>query len=184
MRRLGYGRGMARGAIALLLGIALGAASAAQPLATQRVFISGIAYEVEVASDPVTRERGLSGRDSIDPRGGMLFVFPDDAPRVFWMRDCKVNIDMPPAVRKRFGLDTAVLFGPKGCDACRHTGYRGRVGVFEILPMAPDIASAIQQRMPPEQIQRDSGRHTLMQDGIRKVQAGLTTLDELLRVTA
>lgn len=78
----------------LLAALALAAPAPAQPLATRRVFLSGIAYELEVASDPVTRERGLSGRDVIQPRGGMLFVFPDDAPRVFWMRDCKVDMDI------------------------------------------------------------------------------------------
>lgn len=70
------------------------APASAQPLATRRVFLSGVAYDLEVASDPATRERGLSGRDAIDSRGGMLFVFPDDAPRIFWMRDCKVDIDI------------------------------------------------------------------------------------------
>ncbi len=85
---------MAIRATAILLGLALAAAAAAQPLATRRMFLSGIAYEVAVASDPVTRTRGLSGRDAIEPRGGMLFVFPDDASRTFWMRDCKVDIDI------------------------------------------------------------------------------------------
>jgi uncharacterized membrane protein (UPF0127 family) len=82
-------------AAALLVATALAAASAAaQPLATRRMFLSGVAYELELASDPTTRTRGLSGRDSIDARGGMLFVFPDDAPRVFWMRDCRTDIDI------------------------------------------------------------------------------------------
>ncbi|MEK7401692.1 MAG: GspE/PulE family protein [Gemmatimonadota bacterium] len=97
---------------------------------------------------------------------------------------CKVKIDLPPAVRKRFGLETAVLYGPKGCPSCRDTGYRGRVAIFEILPMSPDVVSAIYERTAPEQIHRDSGRPTLLDDGVRKVQAGITTLDEILRVTA
>ena len=84
---------MLRAAV-VLLGIAAAAASAAQPLATRRVFLSGVAYELELASDPATRTRGLSGRDAIDGRGGMIFVFPDDAPRVFWMRDCRTDIDI------------------------------------------------------------------------------------------
>jgi type II secretory ATPase GspE/PulE/Tfp pilus assembly ATPase PilB-like protein len=50
--------------------------------------------------------------------------------------------------------------------------------------MSPDIVTSIYERTPPEQIQRDSGRPTLLQDGIRKVRAGITTLDEILRVTA
>lgn len=77
-----------------LAGLALAGAAGAQPLATQRVFLSGVAFELELAADPATRERGLSGRSAIEPRGGMLFVFPDDAPRTFWMRDCKVDIDV------------------------------------------------------------------------------------------
>jgi uncharacterized membrane protein (UPF0127 family) len=78
----------------VLAALALVAAASAQPLATRRVFLSGVAYNLEVAADPATRERGLSGRDSIDARGGMLFIFPEDAARVFWMRDCKVDIDL------------------------------------------------------------------------------------------
>ncbi|HJQ20319.1 MAG TPA: GspE/PulE family protein [Gemmatimonadaceae bacterium] len=97
---------------------------------------------------------------------------------------CRVRIEMPVAVRKRFELDDAPLYGPKGCQVCRGTGYKGRIGIFEILPMSPDIVTAIYDRTPPEQIHRDSGRPTLLQDGLRKVRAGLTTLDEVLRVTA
>jgi type IV pilus assembly protein PilB len=97
---------------------------------------------------------------------------------------CKAKMDVPSAVRKRFDLEDAALFGPHGCATCRGTGYRGRLGIFEILPMSPDIVTSIYERTPPEQIQRDSGRPTLLQDGIRKVRAGITTLDEILRVTA
>ena len=78
----------------LLAALLLAAPAPAQPLATRRVFLSGVAYDLEVAADPATRERGLSGRDAIDARGGMLFIFPDDAPRAFWMRDCKVDMDL------------------------------------------------------------------------------------------
>jgi type II secretory ATPase GspE/PulE/Tfp pilus assembly ATPase PilB-like protein len=97
---------------------------------------------------------------------------------------CKVPIDTQPAVRRHFGLEGAQLYGPKGCPACRGTGFKGRIGILEILPMSPDVVTAIYERTAPEQIHRDSGRPTLMQDGIRKVQNGLTTLDEILRVTA
>jgi type II secretory ATPase GspE/PulE/Tfp pilus assembly ATPase PilB-like protein len=97
---------------------------------------------------------------------------------------CKTKADVPGAVRKRFGLEDVTLFGPKGCTQCRGSGYRGRLGIFEILPMSPDIVTAIYERTPPEQIHRDSGRPTLMQDGMRKVRSGVTTLDEILRVTA
>jgi type IV pilus assembly protein PilB len=96
---------------------------------------------------------------------------------------CKAKMDVPTAVRKRFSLEDSVLFGPRGCQACRGSGYKGRLGIFEILPMSQDIVAAIDQRTPPDQIHRDSGRPTLLQDGLRKVRAGVTTLDEILRVT-
>jgi type IV pilus assembly protein PilB len=98
--------------------------------------------------------------------------------------NCKVKIEMTGAVRKRFGLDEATLYGPKGCSQCRNTGFKGRLGLFEILPMSPDIVTAIYEKTAPEQIHADSGRPTLLQDGLRKVRAGLTTLDEVLRVTS
>ncbi|MEX2179724.1 MAG: GspE/PulE family protein [Gemmatimonadaceae bacterium] len=98
--------------------------------------------------------------------------------------ECKAKVDMPGAVRKRFGLDDVTLFGPRGCSRCRNTGYLGRIAILELLPMSPDIVAAIHERTAPEQIHADSGRPTLLQDGLRKVRAGLTTLDEILRVTA
>ena len=97
---------------------------------------------------------------------------------------CKTRVEMPTAVLKRFDLESATLYGPRGCPTCRGTGFKGRLGIFEILPMSPDVTTAIYERQTPEQIQRDSGRPTLLQDGLRKVRAGLTTLDEVLRVTA
>ena len=97
---------------------------------------------------------------------------------------CKVKIDVPQAVRRRFGLDDVTLYGPKGCSVCRGTGFKGRLGIFELLPMSADIVSAIYERTAPDQIQRDSGRPTLLMDGMRKVRAGVTTLDEILRVTS
>jgi type II secretory ATPase GspE/PulE/Tfp pilus assembly ATPase PilB-like protein len=98
--------------------------------------------------------------------------------------ECKARVDMPTAVRRRFGLEDVVLYGPKGCPRCRGTGYRGRIAIVEILPMSPDIMTAIYERTSPEQIHADSGRPTLLQDGLRKVRAGVTTLDEILRVTS
>jgi uncharacterized protein len=82
-------------AAALLLGAALArVAGAADALPTRTVFLAGVAYELEVADDPLTRARGLMGRSEIAPRGGMVFAFPDDAPRAFWMKDCLVDIDI------------------------------------------------------------------------------------------
>lgn len=48
----------------------------------------------EIASTRAARERGLSGRDHLPPDGGMLFVYPDERPRRFWMKDCWIALDI------------------------------------------------------------------------------------------
>lgn len=98
-------------------------------------------------------------------------------------RECKVEAEVPAQLRERFGLGTGKLYRARGCPACRQTGFRGRIGVFELLPVTEPIAQCINERRSAEEIQKLSPRPTLFQDGLRKVRAGITTLDELLRVT-
>jgi general secretion pathway protein E len=98
--------------------------------------------------------------------------------------NCKQRVEMALAVRRRFDLGDGALYAPRGCQLCRNTGYRGRTAIYELLPMSPDVVTAIFERTAPEKIQADSGRPTLLQDGLKKVRAGVTTLDEILRVTS
>ncbi|MBU0676026.1 MAG: Flp pilus assembly complex ATPase component TadA [Proteobacteria bacterium] len=73
----------------------------------------------------------------------------------------------------------------KGCDHCDHTGYLGRIGVFELFVMNDEFRQQISTNYKESQLikmARDAGMHTLIEDGIEKVKAGFTTLDELLRV--
>ena len=58
------------------------------------------------------------------------------------------------------------------------------MGIFEFLPITEEIVSCIYERQSSEAIRRLSARPTLMDDGIRKVREGLTTLDEVMRVIA
>jgi uncharacterized membrane protein (UPF0127 family) len=70
---------------------------AAAPTAYPRsvwVSLGGETFTFELAADPATRYRGLSGRARIDRNSGMLFVYPDSAPRGMVMRDCPVPIDV------------------------------------------------------------------------------------------
>jgi type IV pilus assembly protein PilB len=97
---------------------------------------------------------------------------------------CRVIADLPDSVRQRFGLVGATLYRGGGCPTCRNTGFRGRLGIFEFLPMTEEIATAIYDRRPSDQIRQMAKRPTLLDDGLRKVRAGLTTLDEVLRVSA
>jgi type IV pilus assembly protein PilB len=98
--------------------------------------------------------------------------------------DCKVPAAIPDAVQKRFHLEGSTLFHPVGCNLCRNSGFRGRMGLFEFLPITDEIVSAIYERRSSDEIRRMAGRPTLLDNGLQKVRAGLTTLDEVLRVTA
>jgi len=73
-----------------------------------------------------------------------------------------------------------------GCPACRQTGYRGRLGTFEMLAFDDDIRQLIQARTTASQIKdaaMKSGMRTLRDDGIGKILAGVTTISEVERVT-
>src|ERR1043166_8094026 len=97
---------------------------------------------------------------------------------------CKTPEELPEAMRERFGLAGATGYPGGGWRSCRKTGFRGRIGIFEFLPLTEDIAAAIYARRPSEEIRQMANRPTLLDDGLRKVRAGITTLDEVLRVTA
>jgi len=73
----------------------------------------------------------------------------------------------------------------KGCLRCFQTGYRGRIGIFEILAVSPAIAYMIAQRSSTQallQKAREEGMTTMMEDGVQKAIRGVTTLDEVVRV--
>lgn len=98
--------------------------------------------------------------------------------------DCKTVIEVSSVVRDRFGIGDVPLYGHRGCRLCRQTGFRGRIGIFELLPVTGDVVKAVYARRPAEEIHEISGRPSLFDDGLRKVRAGVTALDELLRVTS
>lgn len=72
----------------------------------------------------------------------------------------------------------------KGCDACRGTGFRGRLGVFELLEVNDAIRELILTRPSTSRVHQASGHATLRDDGWLKVRNGTTTVEELVRVTA
>lgn len=78
------------------------------------------------------------------------------------------------------------LYRGKGCDACHGTGYEGRTGIFEALVLDDRLREAIVNQADADTIERlavESGMRTMFEDGLLKVQQGITTLDEVLRVT-
>jgi len=80
----------------------------------------------------------------------------------------------------------AEVFEPVGCSRCRQQGYRGRLGLFEVMSVSDEIRSLIVQRAPAGDIGRVAiaqGMRTLQEDGLSKVRAGHTSLAEVARVT-
>lgn len=78
------------------------------------------------------------------------------------------------------------IMGPVGCEHCRDIGYRGRMGIFELFKIDDEVRHLINEDLTTPQLRRrarELGMRTLREDGIRKVLAGLTSADEVLRVT-
>jgi general secretion pathway protein E/type IV pilus assembly protein PilB len=81
--------------------------------------------------------------------------------------------------------DSQVMKAP-GCDHCRHTGYRGRMGIFEIFIIDDDVRHMINKRTSTfllRQRARELSMRTLREDGVRKVLSGLTSAEEVISVT-
>ena len=78
------------------------------------------------------------------------------------------------------------MFKGEGCEKCGHTGYRGRFGIFEVLPNTNEIQELIAVKASGHklfEVAQKLGMISLKQDGIIKVLKGLTTMDEVIRVT-
>src|SRR5262245_9441158 len=75
----------------------------------------------------------------------------------------------------------------KGCTTCSQTGYKGRTGIYELVALNEELRSLVVGRAPLVEVRaaaRRAGMVTLREDGLRKVEAGITTLDEVMRVTS
>jgi len=75
---------------------------------------------------------------------------------------------------------------PIGCLACRNTGYRGRAGVYEIMPLSESLKQHIHEQGQVSDLRKQAikeGMHSLRLSGANKVAKGQTTIEEVLRVT-
>jgi type II secretory ATPase GspE/PulE/Tfp pilus assembly ATPase PilB-like protein len=119
-------------------------------------------------------------------------------------QNCKSEVSLPEGVRAKFVADIEkirsinptdagrikepmVFYQGTGCDVCRGKGYEGRIGIYEVLVMSEAIEKMALDRAPGTKIAEQSqseGMLTMYQDGLLKVLAGLTTLDEVLRETS
>ena len=83
-------------------------------------------------------------------------------------------------------LDNANTMVAEGCDTCRHKGYKGRAGIFEIFEVNDEVRFMINDRLSTLQLRqraRELGMRTLREDGVRKVLSGMTTAEEVVSAT-
>ncbi|MDE2209902.1 MAG: type IV-A pilus assembly ATPase PilB [Betaproteobacteria bacterium] len=105
---------------------------------------------------------------------------------------CRQPEDIPPEALLRAGFGEPDLdgswqpFGPVGCDHCKGTGYKGRTGVYEVMPISDDMRQLIMREGNSLEIAELAGREgmrNLRQSGLLKVKAGITSLEEIEAVT-
>src|SRR5262249_15210304 len=107
--------------------------------------------------------------------------------------DCNEPYTALPEVVEELGLkkfanggDNITLYHAKGCDACAHTGYIGRISIIEMMPMTDPIRSLVMRHATATELKAQAvkdGMVTMYEDGMRKALRGVTTFEEVLRVT-
>ena len=106
-------------------------------------------------------------------------------------QSCKHPVEMLQSEISALGIDPtqleeAQIMKGAGCDKCKHTGYKGRMGIFEMFIIDDDVRHMINNKGSTVELRkraREMGMRTLREDGIRKVLAGMTTPEEVISVT-
>ena len=105
--------------------------------------------------------------------------------------ECREAIEVPVSALIDIGFrpeeaEGVQAYAGKGCAACGQTGFRGRIAIHEVMWLTPEVQEAIVRQRPANEIKElavKAGMRTLRQSGLRKVATGMTTIDEVLRVT-
>ncbi|MCK4261569.1 type II secretion system ATPase GspE [bacterium] len=100
--------------------------------------------------------------------------------------ECKEPYKLPPAIQEKMKLENPTVYRGKGCSKCRQTGYHGRVAVLEVLVINEEIRDMIVKGASSDEIRekgRQAGMKLLRDSGMEKMKAGITSLEEVLRVT-
>ena len=87
---------------------------------------------------------------------------------------------------EEISLQTMKFYNNDGCRRCNETGYKGRIGIYEVLEIDTPLINLINQRATVEDIRNYATKNnmiTMLQDGIVKAKKGITTIEEVLRVT-
>jgi type IV pilus assembly protein PilB len=105
--------------------------------------------------------------------------------------NCRVKSPITDAMRDKIEALSGrkiegVFYTGKGCEDCRQVGYRGRIGIFELLAITPELKEMILQKRSNAELKAAAQRSmiTMHQDALQKASAGLTSLEEILRVSS
>jgi type II secretory ATPase GspE/PulE/Tfp pilus assembly ATPase PilB-like protein len=106
-------------------------------------------------------------------------------------KKCTGPAELNEQERRVLGIDAAALINAnvrkgKGCPECNRTGCRGRMGIFEVFVVQDEARKLIYEKVPSNVLRqkaREMGMRTLREDGTRKVLAGVTTAEEVIRAT-
>jgi type II secretory ATPase GspE/PulE/Tfp pilus assembly ATPase PilB-like protein len=104
--------------------------------------------------------------------------------------NCKEEYTPQRELLLRMGFDPkrnpdVQFYKGRGCDTCRQTGFKGRIGLYELMRINEELAEMIVRRAPVSELKeaaRANGMHTLQEDGLRKAKDGMTTIEEIMRV--
>jgi len=101
---------------------------------------------------------------------------------------CKEKTEMPSSVREKYLISkNAEVYKAKGCGFCQKSGYKGRVSLCEYLQVSPKMKDLISTSASESDIKKGAralGMYTLREDGIIKLEKGITTLEEILKITS
>ena len=105
--------------------------------------------------------------------------------------DCREPIKVHPQLLIDLGIapdevKSLTIYKGKGCSICNNTGYKGRVGLYEVMPMKEEIKELVLSRASSSEVKKEAmrlGMKTLRQSGILKIKNGFTTIEEVLRST-
>jgi type IV pilus assembly protein PilB len=102
--------------------------------------------------------------------------------------ECKAEVELSAELLREQGFDADEGFKgyePVGCVRCNHTGYRGRLGIYEVMPITDELRRMILEQASADDMRvqaRAEGMRTLREDGLEKIRAGDTSVPEVLRV--
>ncbi|AEA33448.1 type IV-A pilus assembly ATPase PilB [Hippea maritima] len=104
---------------------------------------------------------------------------------------CKKQLDVPPEALEEIGFSkeeakTVKVYKGEGCDYCNETGYKGRVALYEVMPISEKIRRMILESASVEEIRKqaiEEGMATLRMSGLKKIKEGVTTIEEVMNVT-